>query len=181
MVRYLHDHRSEGCSKRAVVVAAKCGHLEVERFLHTQYPFTHSLGHALTSAASNNRLDVATYIIHALGSATEDFSTDPMDAAARKGHLDMIQLLHQHHFGCTTQAMDGAALYGHVEVVQWLHTHRTEGCTTLAMDRAARYGHLEFVKWLYANRGDAQMALEGARKKKRYDVVAMLKSIIGKA
>lgn len=61
-----------------------------------------------------------------------------MDAAAARGHLNVVKWFHSHRSeGCTTTAMDRAAANGHLEVVQWLHSHRLEGCTTAAMDNAA--------------------------------------------
>ncbi|KAL3662042.1 hypothetical protein V7S43_012849 [Phytophthora oleae] len=72
-----------------------------------------------------------------------------MDVAARNGHLDVLQFLHEierhsvitshpgQHPRCTSAAMDAAAARGHLDVVKWLHLHRTEGCTTKAMDLAA--------------------------------------------
>ena len=44
--------------------------------------------------------------------------------------------------------MDKAARHGHLDVVQWLHEHRQEGCTKNAMDWAAMNGQLNVVQWL---------------------------------
>ncbi|KAL3667621.1 hypothetical protein V7S43_007175 [Phytophthora oleae] len=104
-----------------------------------------------------------------------------VDAAAGKGHLEIVQYLLQVEgkaederapkrrrtdtypelsnrykmpttAGCTTAAMNVAAAHGHLDVVQWLHANCSQGCTTAAMDRAAQNGHLETVKWLHFNR-----------------------------
>ncbi|RHY83345.1 hypothetical protein DYB35_012932 [Aphanomyces astaci] len=149
----LHDRRSKDGSKRAVVLAAEYGHVEVVQFIHTHNPDTDTFQEALTTAATHNQLDVVACIIDLLGTSRRGF-TAPMDAAASHGHLEMVKLLNQHDFPCTTNAIDVAAEYGRLEVVQWLYTHRTEGCTMWAMDQAAGNGHLEVVKWL-----DAQGAL----------------------
>ncbi|KAF0721372.1 hypothetical protein AaE_010077 [Aphanomyces astaci] len=210
VVRYLHERRSEGCSDWAVVFAAENGHVEVVKFLHNYFdPSTVLVNAALKSAAGNNRLAVATYIIQVLGN-DERNSTDVIEEAARKGHLEMVQLLHLNSFACTTKAMDDAAVGGHLEVVQWLHSHRTEGCTTRAMNWAASNGHLKIVQWLHANRQegctnwgleraatlghrdvveflvthrhevDAKVVLERVKLEYRYDAVAMLESIMDK-
>lgn len=76
-----------------------------------------------------------------------------MDEAAANGHIAVVQWLHANRTeGCTTRALDCAARSGHLEVVQWLHANRSEGCTSQAMDWAAAGGHLEVVQWLHANR-----------------------------
>ncbi|KAF1774155.1 Ankyrin repeat-containing domain [Phytophthora cactorum] len=80
-------------------------------------------------------------------------STRVMDAAALRGHLEVIKWLHENRSeGCSVHAMDSAAAGGHLDVVQWLHENRTEGCTTGAMDTAAAGGHLTTVQWLWSNR-----------------------------
>ncbi|GMF25281.1 unnamed protein product [Phytophthora lilii] len=58
-----------------------------------------------------------------------------MDQAAKNGHLDVVQWLHDNRSeGCTVAAMDEAAGCGRMAIVQWLHTHTATGCTTNAMD-----------------------------------------------
>jgi hypothetical protein len=85
----------------------------------------------------------------------EGFTSESMNWAAAKGHLEVVRLLHEHRpgdGGCTICAMDDAACHGHLEVVRWLHEHRSEGCTEWAMNWAARFGHLEVVRWLHEHR-----------------------------
>ncbi|CAN0392796.1 unnamed protein product, partial [Ectocarpus sp. 12 AP-2014] len=45
--------------------------------------------------------------------------------------------------------MDLAARGGHLDVVQWLHDTRTEGCSDAALALAAGRGHLATVQWFY--------------------------------
>lgn len=83
----------------------------------------------------------------------EGCSTFAMNMAAANGHYEVVRFLHEHRAeGCTSYAMDAAAANGHLEVVRFLHQHRTEGCTTAAMDMAAAYGHLDVVKFLHQHR-----------------------------
>jgi hypothetical protein len=37
--------------------------------------------------------------------------------------------LHAHKYSCSTDALDNASARGHIEVVKWLAKHRKEGCT----------------------------------------------------
>ncbi|RHZ17903.1 hypothetical protein DYB37_010967 [Aphanomyces astaci] len=93
----LHDRRSKDGSKRAVVLAAEYGHVEVVQFIHTHNPDTDTFQEALTTAATHNQLDVVACIIDLLGTSRRGF-TAPMDAAASHGHLEMVKLLNQHDF-----------------------------------------------------------------------------------
>ncbi|KAF0697210.1 Aste57867_12097 [Aphanomyces stellatus] len=87
----------------------------------------------------------ATTSLHAL--------TDLMDVAAWRGHLSLLEALHDAgHSGCTTDAIDNAAMCGHLDVVRFLHENRSEGSTTMAMDGAAANGHVEMVRYLHAQR-----------------------------
>ncbi|EGG18652.1 hypothetical protein DFA_04147 [Cavenderia fasciculata] len=88
-----------------------------------------------------------------------DITSDAMDRAARKGHLDVVKYLDKFFKEnaeddfeideeCSTDAMNGAAKNGHINVVKYLNENRTEGCTSKAMDLAALNGHLNVVEYL---------------------------------
>ncbi|TMW58647.1 hypothetical protein Poli38472_010206 [Pythium oligandrum] len=107
----------------------------------------------LDTVAENGALDVLKLILERF--PTTRLTTDAMDGAAEKGHLDMVKYLHETRTeGCTSVAMDNAAMNGHLDVVKWLHENRTEGCTTDAMNSAAEKRHLDVVKWLHEHRGE---------------------------
>ncbi|KAL7754298.1 hypothetical protein RI367_000279 [Sorochytrium milnesiophthora] len=81
------------------------------------------------------------------------FSTSVMDAAAEGGHLALLHWLHRHRSeGCSPVAMDLAASNGHLRVLKWLHSHRSEGATCRAVEFAAAAGHTQVVQWLVVNR-----------------------------
>ncbi|CAN0287055.1 unnamed protein product, partial [Ascophyllum nodosum] len=100
------------------------------------------------------------------------------DAAARLGHLGLIQSLskprihirvdncngHNEPLKFTVAALDGAAAQGHLEVVRWLNSNRPEGGTGRALIDAAAHGHKHVVEWLLSNRedGDVWRALDAA-------------------
>jgi hypothetical protein len=76
-----------------------------------------------------------------------------MDIAAINGHLDIIKELHaDEKNNCSNNLINFAAAKGHLDIVKWLHKNCTTDCTTNAMDFAAANGHLNIVKWLYENR-----------------------------
>ncbi|EQC26506.1 hypothetical protein SDRG_15684 [Saprolegnia diclina VS20] len=91
--------------------------------------------------------------LHEDGLACTSFA---MDAAARRGHLDMVRFLHLHRTeGCTVAAMDTAAARGDLAIVRFLHEHRTEGCSTKALGGAVANDHKDIVCFLLDNRGEA--------------------------
>eukprot|EP00644_Phytophthora_capsici_P013437 jgi/Phyca11/8578/fgenesh1_pm.PHYCAscaffold_29_\ len=113
------------------------------------------------------------------------YNFNPMDEAAKGGHVNVMQWLHDNlrdcyagralnwaasngHLEamkwllsnrqdlCVNYAMDFAAANGHLSVVKWLHINRREGCTTWAMDGAATNGHLQVVQWLHSTRKEGR-------------------------
>lgn len=123
------------------------------------------------AAAANGHLSL---LPHVTG-----FTERAMDLAARYGHLDVVQWLHEHRSeGCSKYAMNWAAAFGHLDVVQFLHEHRSEGCTTDAMDLAAANDHLDVVRWLHENRseGCSVKALDMARTRCHHDVAQWLQN-----
>lgn len=160
-VIFLHENRTEGCTRRAMDGAATNGHFDVVEFLHNNRD-EGCTTQAMNGAARHGHLDAVEFL-HA--NRTEGCTTDAMDLAAANGHLDVVRFLHEHRReGCTTNAMDNAASSGHLDVVQFLHANRSEGCTTGAMDGAARNGFLDVVRFLHENRseGCTTDAMDGA-------------------
>ncbi|KAF4139224.1 Ankyrin repeats domain-containing protein [Phytophthora infestans] len=128
--------------------------------------------------------------------ATGETVSAAMDNAARNGHLEVLQYLHNWQSSvktslakrkreevtswpspiCSKAAMNGAAANGHLEVIQWLHCNRSEGCSVLAIDAAAGGGHLEVVKWLIEHRkeGYSTAAMDGAARNGHLEMVQWL-------
>ena len=103
-------------------------------------------------------------------------SVDPMNLAAKNGHLEIVKWLHESGGICTTFAMDLAAYNGHLEIVKWLHENRQEGCTKNAMDYAALTDNLKIIKWLHENRneGCSEWAMNFAASYNRFEIVKWL-------
>ncbi|KAG9403282.1 hypothetical protein AC1031_005928 [Aphanomyces cochlioides] len=110
-----------------------------------------ALQRAMEGCASSGRLDAIQYLLRQHGD--HDYSSRPMDLAAKNGQLEVVKYFHHYRLeGCTNFAMDFAAQSGHFSVVKFLHDHRREGCTTYAMDMAAANGHFEIVNFLHTHR-----------------------------
>lgn len=83
--------------------------------------------------------------------------TNYVNAAARRGQLDMIKWFHNNDNECFNEySMNYAAGNGHFNVVKWLHENRTERCFGIALTLAAENGHFEVVKFLYENRKEVR-------------------------
>lgn len=125
-VRFLHEHREEGCTTEAMDAAAARGNLEIVQFLH----FNRTEGcttNAMDGAAKNGYLEVVRFLHE---HRSEGCTRLAMDYAAAFGHLAVVQFLHEHrNEGCTTNAMHLAAIGNHVDVVTFLGRHRRESCT----------------------------------------------------
>ncbi|KAF1782799.1 Ankyrin repeat-containing domain [Phytophthora cactorum] len=108
----------------------------------------------LDSASAAGHLEIVQLLLHLDRSSPVRCSFRALNAAAQNGFLYVFLHFHRSE-GCTSYAMDAAAAKGHLEVVKFLHFHRTEGCTTAAMDLAAAQGHLQVVDLLEA--GEMQL------------------------
>ncbi|EGG18605.1 hypothetical protein DFA_04099 [Cavenderia fasciculata] len=133
MMKFIYHHCKPKCTKEAINIAARFGHLDAIHFLHEHY------------------------------NQPWEFWTRAMDMAAMKGHLEIVRFLHFNRTeGCSIDALNNAAQSGNIDLVKFLHYNRTEGCSRNAMDMAAQDGHLEIVKFLHLNRteGCTHHALE---------------------
>ncbi|KAF0683926.1 Aste57867_24007 [Aphanomyces stellatus] len=201
MLAYLLHTRKCFCPVQAPDTAAAYGHFSLLQWLHVEgvsfsmLALAHALqGHHFTVArfllanrtegceaellhwvVTRGDVDVA-YFLHEHYPILE-WTPRQMDDMAARGHLALLQFVHQtSDAGCTTSAMDVAAGNGHLDVVQFLHENRTEGCTASAMNYAARNGHLEVVQFLLANRteGCCDHAMTEAAHRGHVDVVQFL-------
>ncbi|KAG2971425.1 hypothetical protein PC118_g16289 [Phytophthora cactorum] len=153
MVKYF-TARGEGFVKSAMSEAIAAGALGIVKHLHE------NVSQRYTEASRVVPMQEAALkgqlkVLQYLNEHAPELSctTKAMDDAAAGGYLDIIKYLHEsREEGCTTRAMDRAATKGHLDVVKFLHENRQEGCTTHAMDYAALWGHLDIVRFLHENR-----------------------------
>ncbi|EEY69090.1 uncharacterized protein PITG_05273 [Phytophthora infestans T30-4] len=132
----------------AVVEAAQNGHLKILQLLHVRDPpLMHPCTEQGTTSSKRRKIEHK--------NIWWARSIEAFNAAAGKGHLEVVRWLHANRYrGWTTDAMDDAAGNGHFEMVKWLHGNTKVKCTKRAMDDAARNGHLELLKWLQTNRSE---------------------------
>lgn len=160
VVRWLHEHRSDGCTDDAMDEAAAGGHLAVVQWLH-EHRHEGCTCDAMDEAARYGHVAVLQWLhCH----RTEGFTDYAVLQAAQNGHLAALRYLSQISgsgqsgdsppnsvdgynrtatgaVGSTSQQMDGQ-LPGLSTPQVW---HR-------AMARAAAAGQLEVVQWLHRHR-----------------------------
>ncbi|EQC27729.1 hypothetical protein SDRG_14480 [Saprolegnia diclina VS20] len=146
VVRFLHEHRREGCTTRAMDTAARHGHFEVVKFLH----FNRTEGcsyKAHYEAILQGRVDIVRFLLEHRG---ENASPNLLDFAAANGQLEIVQYLNGlGTFHCTVDAVDSAARRVHLALVQYLVANRNEGGTRDDVVRTAlEYGQLHTAEYL---------------------------------
>ncbi|GLD92556.1 hypothetical protein PINS_up001115 [Pythium insidiosum] len=181
VVRFLHEHRTEGCTAQAINGALLGRHDDVVAFLRSIGAPEEPTLMFFIRASGSGRVDLLERETVFLSSRNTSWLNPALLAAARlgqlpvvqwlvlcrrmvcspfalgpaaaNGHLHLLQWVHAHDCGnWTLDVMDQAAERGQLAVVQWLHANRSEGCSFFAMDHAAAYGHLDVVRWLHHHR-----------------------------
>ncbi|KAL7748676.1 hypothetical protein RI367_005829 [Sorochytrium milnesiophthora] len=122
LVRFLHEHRTEGCTEQAWVVR------------HYPEQLTED---ALSWVAEYSRADIIEHL-HMLPNAP--FSAATMDGAAASGDLELVRWFHLNRKeGCTAHAMKRAAQSGYLSIVKFLHEHDYPMCKWRAIERSPEY------------------------------------------
>ncbi|OQR88460.1 regulator of chromosome condensation (RCC1), partial [Thraustotheca clavata] len=172
IVKWLHNHRTEGCTYLAMTYAAARGYLHIVKWLHEVLGINCTIA-GLGTTAYNGDADMELYLITIpmllkcehpddilsgessistliSGNSLSVFCGNAVDLAASNGHINIVQILHQHP--TTTEAMDKAASNGHLQMVKFLHTHRSEGCSLNGLTATARNNHFEILIYLINNK-----------------------------
>ncbi len=147
--KWLHENRSEGCSKWAMDWAAMNGHIDVVKWLHENRSEGCTVW-AMNGSARKGHLHVVEWLNE---NREEGCTDDAMDDAAAYGHLDVCKWLHKNrNEGCTEWAMTFAAEAGHLSIVQWLfeYTKPSKKCIKDARHHALFWKHLDVAEWLEA-------------------------------
>ncbi|KAG9409785.1 hypothetical protein AC1031_020096 [Aphanomyces cochlioides] len=200
VVRFLHEHRQEGCIEDALEHATANGHLNVVRFLVTHHPECISkicLG--LHNAGKRGHLDVVKFFLDSTVQPAPFNWFEMMQDACTEGHIDMVRSLWDHRRDCrcygdlnllraaerghvfvernkikhVQDAVRKAALNGHLENVKYLVELNYVKQVQQAVEGAAYYGHLEVVKYLVHRQLEVHLepAFVAAAKRGHFDIV----------
>jgi hypothetical protein len=115
---------------------------------HLQWKLTEGMPHTketTTKAAADGLLDV---LITARAVGLPFDESDAAVAAAKTGHMEVLQWLHTRGFPWNEHVCGAAAHGGHLDVLQWLCAM---GCPWGAdtCKQAANGGHVNVLEWLY--------------------------------
>lgn len=147
LLEFIIRFPNKRCTRNAVVMAARKGHLNVVKWFCENRPDLYS-NDLPYEAAHNGHWDILKYL-HSIGRVT----FWPICSAAARGDLDIVKYICEHGRLCVrpevyTNAMTTAAGRGHIEVVKYFHGIGVH-CNKEAMKEAAVWNHMEVLKYLY--------------------------------
>lgn len=146
VVRFLHEHRVEGCTTRAMDAAAENGHLEIVRFLH-DHRTEGCTTRAMDDAAGRGHLAIVAFLHE---HRTEGCTTSAMDAAAMNNHVDVVRFLGmQRHEGCSPTTLLKVTKYGYADTVRAICEFSISGCLFEAKQVALAWNHSHVVAVLH--------------------------------
>lgn len=134
---------------------------------------------ALVTACYGGDLDIVKFLFSRNIPRYDKRDGELIDAAASKGHLDIMIFLHENtDEKATFRAMDWAAEYGHFHVVKWLNENLQDGCTAKAIDKASENGHLKIVEYLVSHGKECtEYSVVHARIKGHMEIVYFLQEM----
>lgn len=133
IMKWLYENRTDACNEGAMGSAAFNGRLYIVQWLHAYRP-----EYDETSEHYSPEYNLSPWPI--------SDPLYPIDLAAERGHLNVIEFLNRHRKEkVSTYAMDKAAANGHLHVLRWLHKYRQSGCTEKAVRQAAAKGHCDVL------------------------------------
>ncbi|KAG9405140.1 hypothetical protein AC1031_004249 [Aphanomyces cochlioides] len=145
IVKFLHLHRKEGCTTKAMDGAAKYGHLEVLKWLHANRT-EGCTTLAMDNAGLNGHLEVVQWLHHNGHGCTEQ----AMQSAIRFGHLPVVQWLHIHRTeGCDSTSLDSSVSSEKAKtMIEWLCVNRSEIDPAAFLKRAAVRDQIDVMELL---------------------------------
>ncbi|TMW59218.1 hypothetical protein Poli38472_007363 [Pythium oligandrum] len=150
VVRFLHEHRTEGFSYEAINDAAGNGHLEIVRYLFEHADAQFFTVYALEWAAAGGHLDVLKYFHEHVPRANDKWSKSVFRSAGANGHVGVVKWLLEHR---TEGGPSDAAELATVNVVKYLLLNTNIEATIVMMTVVVSSGDLELVRYLHEQRG----------------------------
>ncbi|KAF0688565.1 Aste57867_19810 [Aphanomyces stellatus] len=154
VVQFLTDHRTEGCTTEALDMAATNGHLEIVQWLH-HHTTAGCTKRAVTSAASNDHVEVVDFLAR---HRSEGGSKHVYSSPLAKANLTMVQCLHAYWPSMPVRIPDfelqedSAVERRHATVFYWLLQQKAKLDVGRVLALAARFGHVDVVHYIMAER-----------------------------
>ncbi|KAI8925969.1 hypothetical protein BC831DRAFT_248906 [Entophlyctis helioformis] len=131
---WLLAHRPEGCSPAWVCKMASQGRLDILQAMHTNPGVTFTVG-VMDEAIRRNQLAVAEWL---RANRSEGYSAKPVELALWHSSFDVARwLLSTCGEGCDDSAVNGVAARGRLDVIQTMHETGRVRFTAAVMDTAA--------------------------------------------
>ncbi|KAJ3104370.1 hypothetical protein HDU97_009343, partial [Phlyctochytrium planicorne] len=154
LLRYLSSKIPlQGWKTFALDKAARNGHLECVKFLHTERK--DECGEmAFDNAISGNHFDIACYIIDVQppdSPVPQEWYRKALNAACLIGDLAMVKKMAASFSGCAKEILLNACHKQHLDIAKFLIESRgSEIITSAVMDTAAGTGYLPIVQYLHS-------------------------------
>ncbi len=109
------------CKRDACIAAARCTDAAERLRWLAQQGFAVGCSKVACEAIAHGRTAAVEYLLDEQGVVLErEAGTEAVEQAALKGHLPVLQVLHERRYGMFSLAVERAVDRGHVEVVRWL-------------------------------------------------------------
>lgn len=109
------------CTRDACIAAARCTDAEERLRWLARRGFAVACREVACEAVAHGRTAAVEYLLDELGVVlVRGTGTEAVEQAASRGHLPVLQALHERRYGMFSLAVERAVHGGNVEVVQWL-------------------------------------------------------------
>ncbi|KAJ3411215.1 hypothetical protein HDV05_002599 [Chytridiales sp. JEL 0842] len=164
----------------AIDLAASRGDLPMVKLLSQKSPNVHVTSFALRWSSAGGFLDVVKYLCEELKVGAKGGGVEAVDAAAGRGHLEVLKYLHAtQNYTPTKTALISACLHSHTPIVTYLLTHSLplEPCGPICINTVSRTGNLHLLQLLQKHRpweGATVHAMNSASKHGHLSIVQFL-------
>ncbi|EFA82745.1 hypothetical protein PPL_04440 [Heterostelium album PN500] len=151
IVKWIHENRTEGCSKAAVIYASANRNIELVKWLHENRT-EGCYRSAINNASANGDLELVEWIHK---NRTEGCSGRAVNQASLNGHLSVVQFLCENYIdNIKDQILDAliyAASKGNLDIVKYLLFHPLT-VANQSINRVFNSDYPEIIDFLFKER-----------------------------
>jgi len=154
VVEWLHEHRTEGCTRVAFVFAAARNDIysmSSLQWLQKNKPDVTPCINSIIFAAWFGRIDIIKWLFSNY-KINDDGSWQAIAMAAKNGYFEIAKWLcinHPSHNCIDNMVINYAACSGNLKMIVWLYNNFSKEMSWHAIINAAKNGHLDTIVWLY--------------------------------
>ncbi|EFA82703.1 Putative ubiquitin-conjugating enzyme [Heterostelium album PN500] len=147
-VKWLHENRTEGCSKAAMIYASTNGNIQLVKWLHENRTEGCDRS-AMNNASANGHLETVEWLSR---NRSEGCSGRALNQASLNGHLSVVQFLCANFIDSIKDqlqvALINAASFGHIDIVKYLFSHPLIVIDS-AINKVFNYDYPEIIYYLF--------------------------------